>query len=288
MNLFENFKDVNYRWFNRYIKLVNYYKSYEGCGEKHHILPSSLFPEFSKVKENIQLFPHRVHFLLHYILFKMLMDKEQRKSMIFAFNMMRRTGINSTLYKANRELISNTISDSNKNRKIYNNGIIEIRLKNEDIIPGGFTIGLLQEGIERRRFFAKNFAIVKINNKNEVISRSDQNYILGVYDDCRVGKKHSIETKTKMSNNGIKGKVAYSNEEGDVIFTDNINIPEGFVRGNIISKNTCTFNVSKLHYHNPITNKNIRLKEGDIPPEGFIKGRGFFNKTKTTTLVTLK
>ena len=59
-------------YLNRYIKLVQYSQTqqFDGYTEKHHILPRSMFPQHTKDKNNIVIVTARIHFLLHYMLWK--------------------------------------------------------------------------------------------------------------------------------------------------------------------------------------------------------------------------
>lgn len=86
-NLFAEHTKVNKpHSLSRYLKLVKCYSSTdapEGYCEKHHILPRSVFPEFSKESWNIIKVPARVHFLLHYILFLAIQDERILKAFIF-------------------------------------------------------------------------------------------------------------------------------------------------------------------------------------------------------------
>lgn len=76
--------------------------------EKHHIFPLALFPNQTEIVK----VPLKLHFILHYLLFKFTKTKE----MTFAFNQMRRISPNSRLYKKNRIFISQVISECNKGR----------------------------------------------------------------------------------------------------------------------------------------------------------------------------
>ena len=60
------------RYLARYIALIKSMvtKDFEGYVEKHHILPRSMFPDLAKDPSNIIAVPARVHFILHYLLWK--------------------------------------------------------------------------------------------------------------------------------------------------------------------------------------------------------------------------
>lgn len=102
--------------FERYKKLIisaqNGDFDYYDVFEKHHIFPNSLFPELKMDKENLVKVPLRLHFILHYLLYKFTKTKE----MTFAFNQMRRISKNSRLYANARIEISRIISESNRGK----------------------------------------------------------------------------------------------------------------------------------------------------------------------------
>lgn len=65
----ENFNS----WFNRYTKIIDHYlkKDIDSNFHRHHILPKSLYPEYEKNKNNLVKLPYKVHYVVHYILWKM-------------------------------------------------------------------------------------------------------------------------------------------------------------------------------------------------------------------------
>jgi len=91
------------------------------------------------------------------------------------------------------------------------------------------------------------------------------------------GSKHSEETRKKMSENGIKGRLKYHNGKDIIFIKENEIIPEGFIPGELPEKAVKASNKmkKKRSYYNPVTKECIRI-EGE-PPHGFIKGRGKFN-----------
>jgi len=101
---------TNNHYMNRYIKLVDIaiQTQYEEGSylEKHHILPVSLFPEYSDWPDNLVAIPPKLHYILHYLLYK----STNSPSMILAFNMMSRVkhGKKTTcrLYHDSRQAMS--------------------------------------------------------------------------------------------------------------------------------------------------------------------------------------
>lgn len=81
--------------------------------ETHHIIPRSLGGDNSK--NNLVRLTAKEHFICHYLLTKMIFEKQDLLKMLYAFNMMRtipkqmksgRTHNNSILYEANKKKIS--------------------------------------------------------------------------------------------------------------------------------------------------------------------------------------
>lgn len=94
----------NKLFLTRYIKLIEYYKVQQlnvYC-EKHHILPKSMFPEYAKESWNIVTVPARVHFLLHYCLWKAYRNRKTWNAFKFmnSSNSNQSRYLNSKLYNS--------------------------------------------------------------------------------------------------------------------------------------------------------------------------------------------
>lgn len=61
-------------------------KSYNGITEKHHIIPKSLGG--SNNPENLVNLSPKAHFICHWLLTKMVLDRNEREKMYYAFNFM--------------------------------------------------------------------------------------------------------------------------------------------------------------------------------------------------------
>lgn len=123
-------KPHNKHYLNRYLKFIKAFSnqiSIKGETEAHHICPKSLdlFPEYKCFKINpwnkINL-TYRQHFIAHYILSKIYPDSKQ----IYAFwamcnkqspNNTRNYKVNSKIFESTKKLVSEKISQNNKNRK---------------------------------------------------------------------------------------------------------------------------------------------------------------------------
>lgn len=85
--------------------------------ENHHIIPKSLSKDNSK--DNLVRLTAREHFICHYLLTKMLNEKDKLIKMIYAFNMMNVSSntmkqirySNSKLYKFNKEKLIASYKD---------------------------------------------------------------------------------------------------------------------------------------------------------------------------------
>lgn len=93
----------------------------------------------------------------------------------------------------------------------------------------------------------------------------------------KLGSKHSEETRKKIRENGIKGRLKYHNGKDIIFLKKNEIIPKGFIPGELPKKAEKASNTmkKKRSYFNPETNEYIRI-EGNAP-SGFIQGRGEFN-----------
>lgn len=98
----------------RYFKIIDYVRlnpniRVRGKHELHHILPSSLFPDFVTLKTNKILLTNRQHFIVHLLLWKAF----RNKSMSYAFNMMQRGSITTQnrYFKLNSKTFSSLKED---------------------------------------------------------------------------------------------------------------------------------------------------------------------------------
>ena len=241
--------NYNNRWVERYIKLIEFYShNNKGKTEKHHILPSSIFPEYGNLREhswNLSVIDLNVHYIAHYMLAKMIGGK-----MWFAFNMMKRTipesNKKSSLYALSRIYISEEISKSNKGRK-----------------PS-----LLQ--LDRISKACLNTFVCENKDGHRIrLSKEDSRFISGEYWSYRVGYIHTDNTKIKMSKNGIKDKKVYSKDNNLKYFSENEDIPEGYTKGNELLSG-----VKKEYGLLWFSNKKEKIsKRFEVCPDGWVEGR---------------
>ena len=255
----------------RYLEFVIKNAMPKNCGvycERHHLFPVALYPQFEKAKWNIFRLKAEDHLRAHYYLYKALPNNVD---MVYAFNMMLNRadkGKNFTFSKTQidkifesgdvereyaefRQKVSKAISKANKGRKPSE----EARAKMSEKSKGKVSV----KDIEGNKF--------RVAVDDERLKTGEL-----IYNTC--GHKCSDETKRKMSENGIKGRVCVHNENGEILF-----VPEEeagkYERGlteerkKILSDAATDF----YFYTNEETGKTIRVKKGEEVPVGYVRKR---------------
>lgn len=130
---------ISQHHFKRYQKLIKIFMDQEKTSdtESHHILPKSIFPEFKNEKWNIVNLPLRVHYLSHYLLYRMT----EHPKMAMAFNMMGCYRLKSRLYVIHREKILSLIGRDVKGKRWWHNPETGERIYTRDNPPEGFVKG---------------------------------------------------------------------------------------------------------------------------------------------------
>lgn len=130
---------VNQHYADRYIRLMRHYQSLRlKKGERHHVLPRSLFPDYKYKRGNVVCLPYRVHFIAHMLLW--LATKHEKMAM--ALNMMGNFRFKSRSYERYRTRVVAQIGQNARGRRWYNNPDT-----NETIfvypveVPDGFIAG---------------------------------------------------------------------------------------------------------------------------------------------------
>lgn len=241
-NYNEFYLDRYFNFCNSLIRKYNYKKIDKQESEKHHILPVSLFPEFSKEKSNIINISLREHYLAHWILAKIFGGK-----MWFAFNQMKRIiknpKKNSILYEYSKKYLKKIISSNNKGLKRNNN---------------------FKESLRKRM---KNKMLAKDNYGNIfLVDRNDERLKKGILVHFKKGSCLSDKTKRKISENGLKGRKSYVNiKTGEVkFFKENDTIPENFIISpNPVIKNN-KYCKDTVWIFDKEKNKQLRIKRKDL------------------------
>jgi len=260
--ILENNKDLNQRYVRRYLKFlllceklnVNTFDKFE----KHHILPESLYRQYKSLKKfkwnraNLTL---RQHFISHWILSKIFGGTQW-----FSFNQMKRFGGTSILYEYGRKYIIEQI-------KTVNTG----RLKTEKE----------RKSISDR---TKNTVVVKDKDNNRFrVSCDDERYLSGELVYYRTGTKHNKNTIDKMkSNNGIKGKKPFIENNKIVFYHEKIGVDMGLTMGFPKERNQkMASSISKLIWVTEIeTHKHKRIEETKFDDKLYLLGRKGFHGFK--------
>jgi len=107
---------INNKYTTIYHSIIQKHSSVDG--EKHHIIPRSLGG--NNKRENIVIVPPRIHFILHKLLCRMVVDEKHKRSMHFAlFQMMNRKICNFT--SRDYERVKNTIKENMKHNNPMHN-----------------------------------------------------------------------------------------------------------------------------------------------------------------------
>lgn len=193
-------------WLIRYVKFIFKFNITDSKSSKkvhkHHILPRSLYPEFKslhKNKWNKCVLTHRAHLIAHYMLAKALGG-----NMWFAYNNMNAHGVRlkSRLYESAMINTPQVLSEyALKYLEIngHNRGMLGKKHSEETKkVISNSSLGrkITDEQKNHLRDLYNNKTIEEKNEINLKISLS------------KIGKKHSKETKAKMSKNrkGIENK----------------------------------------------------------------------------------
>ena len=277
----------------RYMEFVIKNAMPKNCGvycERHHLFPRSLYPQFEKAKWNIFRLKAEDHLRAHYYLYKIFPNNRE---MIFSLNMMLNRGDRSKNfafsksqidmmfesgdvereYTEFRQKVSKIISKTNKGRKPSE----EARAKMSEKSKGKVSV----KDAEGNKF--------RVGVDDERLKTGEL-----IYNTC--GHKCSDETKRKMSENGIKGRVCVHNENGEILFVSEEEAGK-YERGlteerkKILSDAATDF----YFYTNEETGKTIRVKKGEEVPVGYVRKRekrggfvGFDDINKTVRAYDIK
>ncbi len=178
--------------------------------ETHHILPKSIYPQYSNDKDNLVTLTAREHFICHWLLTKIINDNRT----IYALSMMipNKTGNryfpkSSIVYQKLKEQFSLN-NKGMSDHKWYTNGIENKVIKNTKKIPNGFILGrtfsdthknklkgIPKSDEQKRKQSLSMIGKPGIPGENNPAKRPEIKEKISKY---RRNHKHSEETKLKM------------------------------------------------------------------------------------------
>lgn len=251
-----------------YVNYINIHKLAQDTNKEdivyeiHHILPESIFPEYKYEPENLVKLKLYDHLVVHYIL-----AKTKDSKMLFAFNMMSRIRHSTILSEEQLVEAANMYSEL---RNDISENIKVLRLANPNTIT-----------VEGRKKLSKantgTIAVIdKITNKSFKVKTEEYYANTDKYSHYMSGKTHSTETKSKISENGIKGLSAFTHKEnGNVVYREVSFNDIDYIKGDIglseVAKERFT---GSVHWTNTLTGESLRAKE--CPGKDWIKKRSNF------------
>lgn len=237
-------------------------------GEKHHLFPRALYPQFKREKWNIFYLRAADHIRAHYYLYKALPNNAK---VLFALNMMLNRGDKGKNFTFSKIQIDKMFEGRDVEREYA-----EFRQKVSKIISKtNKGRKRSEEGKQRQSEQMRGLMTVRDKNGNTYsVEHNDPRVLSGEFVHICVGRKHTEETKRKMSENGIKGKVCVHNEQGEILFVSEEEACK-YERGYTDEQKKIVSDAvtDSYFYTNEETGKTIRVKKGDEVPAGYIRKR---------------
>jgi hypothetical protein len=230
---------MNPHYYNRYLKLIEYRKN-NIPNKSQYCERHHIIPKSmggNNEKENLVFLTGREHYIAHYLLAKSF---PENSSLWYSFNMMRR--------------ICNSKSFLYEKTRIY-----------------------ISENLKKDKKRAEKISKANTGKSRSKEQKQKQSLAMSGENNPNWGKNHSIETKEKMSKNGIKGrKICYNEKTGKNIYVrPGELIPNGFLEGAgpvFLEKAKNRKKATKWIRHIE-TGKCKRIGEFDDIPEGYEEGR---------------
>ena len=235
--------------------------------EIHHIYPTSMGGNDNT--ENLVLMTGRNHFIAHWLLYKMTLDRR----MIFAFNQMKRYIKQKGCDVELEQLYEDAKCDITKHMSIMAK---ETHQTKSDQEKEDFK----KNCSERLKGTIVIRDITTGKNKRIRLVDFDQT----IHQRVQTGTRRSEETKSILSNKAqpeYKGIPYHNPETKDIKFFHEGTQPNGWIRGNGI---TNIHTKGTVFFHNPETKEQIRCVDGQ-GPTGWIRGRAKFNNPFSGTNV---
>lgn len=230
--------------------------------EVHHILPESIFDEYKHEPSNLVKLTLYDHLVAHYIL-----AKTQNSKMLFAFNMMSRIRHSGILTEEQLDEAAKMYSEL---RKDISSNVSKMRKSKPIVFSDAGILTLSKASI------GKVYVIENGSGKTIKITTDEYRANPDLYTHTSAGKIHSEETKKKISDNGIKGKTAFTHKEtGTLLYEDESFSNPNYTKGNPISSKTAIEKFKDAsHWTNTITGECVRSKK--CPGDDWVKKRSNF------------
>lgn len=314
--------DVNSKYYKIYNDIIekaittNRYKNKDVYYENHHILPKSLGG--TDDKDNLALLTAREHYIVHKLLCKFCKSPK----MIYAFWCFQsyKTSYivkNSKDYNLCKIKLIKILSDTHSNTTFINDGFINKKIRNYDVLPDGWCYGILQSS-DTKKLMSVVLSETHSNTmwvNNSVVNRKIKNVIelpigwvkgrlMDEETKIDIAKKLSlINTGKKCITNGFDtisiqpdsdlpynwyyGQAFSKKRQDKKAITDGIEqrfihntelLPDGWYYG--MTESAKLKNSIKRHTQMNITNgvENKVISNDEIVPDGWYKGRTIEDK----------
>ena len=259
-------------------------------GEKHHLFPRALYPQFEKAKWNQFYLRATDHIRAHYYLYKALPNNVK---VLFALNMMLNRGDKEKNFTFSKTQIDTMFESGDVEREYA-----EFRQKVSKIISKTNKGRKRSEEVKQHQSEQmRGLMTVRDKDGNTYfVEHDDPRVLSGEFVHICVGRKHTEETKRKMSENGIKGKVCVHNENGDILFVSEEEAGNYSLGFSEERKKICSNAATDFYFYtNEETGKTIRVKKGEEVPVGYVRKRekrggfvGFDDINKTVRAYDIK
>ncbi|AYJ73625.1 hypothetical protein BRM13314_00172 [Salmonella phage BRM 13314] len=178
---------------NKYLSLISSFSHYQGVGEKHHILPVALFPEYATEYENIVKLPHRVHYIAHVCLALALPGS----CMVNAIMILKRldSRVNSHLFAKMRKRFAERLSvvNAGENNPMYGKKRSQKAKKKTSESLRNFYKSKRKEDPDLKEFFSERNSKIKRGKDHHSYGNKLTNNLTPEQERCR------IESVTKTS-----------------------------------------------------------------------------------------
>lgn len=287
------FPEVDQLLLEEYFKIVN--KPFDSnYGERHHILPRSLFPELAEESWNIIKLSLEDHFKAHYYLFKLLPNNQAMCYAWVMFSGHKRSSFKEEmLIEYAQEYAQARVKLSEIRRSLttaYNSNTKElIWLRPDKPLPEGFTWGRPRQTFEQRKknsdWKQKHFSSQKVRDKVSEAGKAAwkrRGKVKGCHNPV-TGEECFISENEKAPEGFIlggkpkaysfKGYRTFHKGDQEIRLPKDQAPPEGYQAGFSPSRKPVGMNLGERFFFHPEKQIEIRLKPEEQIPDGFQQGR---------------